>query len=510
MKWFCLIFLCALNLAECYKILVVFPAAAPSHFILGNALGRGLAIAGHEVTVLSPFQDKNPPKNYREVVLTGFIEEKSEAMPFSVFDMEHMHPWLSVYLMNHFGTVAVNKTFEHPNFKKLLNEKFDLIIIEQFKNEAMKVLSCHFNAPLVMFSTIGANVWVNTDTANPSPPSYVPDLFLSYSSKMNLWQRTFNSLTKLFQVLNNNLVFFPSQRKFVQQYFPKCADYEFNNVSLYLLNSHESTSEPVPLVPSMINIGGFHINPPKELPKDLKEYLDNAKDGVIYFSMGSNIPFSQVKPEIKDTLIKVLGKLKQKVLWKYDEDTLHGKPDNVKLGKWFPQSDILAHPNVKLFITHGGLLSTLETIYHGVPVLTLPVFADQKLNAARMETLGYGVKLTFSALTEEDLTEALNKLLNDPKYRENAKLRSKLFHDRPIKPMDEMVYWVEYIVRHKGAPHLQVAGKHLPWYQYLLLDVVLLVLLIVTAPIALLYIICKKMCCSGGDKKKQKKKSKKE
>ncbi|CAH1102049.1 unnamed protein product [Psylliodes chrysocephalus] len=505
MKWFALIFLCAVSWVQCYKILVLFPATSPSHFILGNALGRGLAKAGHEVTVLSPFQDKNPPKNYREAVLTGLLEQNDKVTPVNLFDMENMHPWLSIYVMNFLGNDVVNKTFEHVNFKKLLNEKFDLIIMEQFKFDAMKALSCHFNVPLIMVSTIGANVWVNVDTANPSPPSYIPDVFLSYSSKMNLWQRTFNSLTILVQILNNNLIFYPAQRKFVQKYLPKCADYDFNNVSFYLLNTHESISESVPQVPSAINVGGFHINPPKELPKDLKKYLDNADDGVIYFSMGSNIQLSKVKPEIRDTLTKVLRKLKQRVLWKYDEDTLHRKPDNVKLGKWFPQSDILAHPNVKLFITHGGLLSTLETIYHGVPVLALPVFGDQKLNAAKMETLGYGVKLSFSAITEEDLTEALNKILNDPKYRENAKMRSKLFHDRPIKPMDEILYWVEYIVRHKGAPHLQIAGKNLPWYQYLLLDVVLLVVLFVTIPIILLYIICKKLCCSGNEKKKQKK-----
>ncbi|CAH1102050.1 unnamed protein product [Psylliodes chrysocephalus] len=501
---FALIFLCAVSWVECYKILVVFSAASPSHFMLCNALGRGLAKAGHEVTVLSPFRDKNPPKNYREVVLTGFVENKEKVMPLNFFELENMHPWLSIYSMMSVSN-TVNETFEHPNFKKLLNEKFDLIIMEQFVFESLKALSCHFNVPLIMFSIVGANLWSNIDTANPSPPSYIPDLGLSYSSKMNLWERTFNSLTVLINIFNNYLYYYPTQRKFVQKYLPKCANYDFNNVSFYLMNSHESTSEPVPMVPNMINIGGFHINPPKELPKDLKEYLDNAKDGVIYFSMGSNIQFSKVKPEIRDTLTKTLGKLKQKVLWKCDEDTLHGKPDNVKLGKWFPQSDILAHPNVKLFITHGGLLSTFETIYHGVPVLTLPVFGDQKLNAARMETLGYGIKLTFSAITEPDLTEALNKLLNDPKYRENAKMRSKLFHDRPIKPMDEMIYWVEYIARYNGAPHLQVAGKHLPWYQYLLLDVVLLVVLIVTIPIVLLYIICKKLCCSGNEKKKQKK-----
>ena len=63
--------------AQCAKILGVFPMAAPSHYILGNNLMRGLAEKGHDVTVISPFTEKNPPKNgsYRDIVLKGFKEE---------------------------------------------------------------------------------------------------------------------------------------------------------------------------------------------------------------------------------------------------------------------------------------------------------------------------------------------------------------------------------------------------------------------------------------------------
>lgn len=77
-------------------------------------------------------------------------------------------------------------------------------------------------------------------------------------------------------------------------------------------------------------------------------------------------------------------------------------------------SSISAHPNTKLFITHGGLLSTIETIYHGVPVLAFPIFGDQKMNAARAQTDGYGLSLSFSEITEEGISDALNKLLNYP------------------------------------------------------------------------------------------------
>lgn len=58
---------------EMYKILGVFPVDSPSHYILGSTLMKALAEKGHEVTIIAPFTEKNPPKRYREIKLTGII-----------------------------------------------------------------------------------------------------------------------------------------------------------------------------------------------------------------------------------------------------------------------------------------------------------------------------------------------------------------------------------------------------------------------------------------------------
>uniref|UniRef100_A0A6P7GJF9 UDP-glucuronosyltransferase-like n=1 Tax=Diabrotica virgifera virgifera TaxID=50390 RepID=A0A6P7GJF9_DIAVI len=165
---------------------------------------------------------------------------------------------------------------------------------------------------------------------------------------------------------------------------------------------------------------------------------------------------------------------------------------------------ILAHPNLKLFITHGGLLSILETVYHGVPILVLPIFADQKVNAAKAQQAGYGLRLPFLEITEEKLTNALHEVLTNPKYRENAKFRSSLFHDRPMKPLDLAVYWTEFVIRHKGAHHLRVAALDLRWYQYLLVDVIAVVTIIIFSVFTILYLLCVKLCCSKRNKKTKK------
>lgn len=64
----------------------------------------------------------------------------------------------------------------------------------------------------------------------------------------------------------------------------------------------------------------------------------------------------------------------------------------------------------------------------------------------------------------------------------NAKFASEIFKDRPLSPTEKVVYWMEYVIRHKGAPHLKSHAINLTWYQYYLLDVitVILVCIIVT------------------------------
>jgi glucuronosyltransferase len=74
-----------------------------------------------------------------------------------------------------------------------------------------------------------------------------------------------------------------------------------------------------------------------------------------------------------------------------------------------------AHPNVKLFLTHGGLLSIQEAIYRGVPVVGIPILGDQKHNVNRAVSFGFGVKLDFVNISTESVTWALKEGLENPR-----------------------------------------------------------------------------------------------
>lgn len=69
--------------------------------------------------------------------------------------------------------------------------------------------------------------------------------------------------------------------------------------------------------------------------------MDDAKDGVIYFSLGSNFKSSLLAKNKLDALLNTFSKLKQRILFKWETEILPGKPDNMMIAKWLPQDDIL-------------------------------------------------------------------------------------------------------------------------------------------------------------------------
>lgn len=335
-----------------------------------------------------------------------------------LFDMNKLPVFLTTLQLGGLGLQMVDGTLQHEVIQTLLksNEKFDAVILEQFINDGLKSIAYQLGAEPILFSTVSPGSWTNHLVGNPDIPSYIPQVYLASPIHKNFWLRTKNFLAYVFQKLYDYLYFYPRQNQIVQKYFPNHPHlYDLmHNVSLILLNSHAAYSGTVPLLPNMIEIGGFHVQSPKKLPDDLQKILDNAKNGVIYFSMGTLLNSKDFSPTIKSDILNSFSKLKQTILWKYEEN-LPEAPKNVIIRKWFPQSDLLAHPNVKLFITHGGLLSTIESLHRGVPIVGIPVYGDQKLNMGNAVSRGYGVTVDFRELSEETLSKALKEVLENPK-----------------------------------------------------------------------------------------------
>ncbi|XP_075147152.1 UDP-glucosyltransferase 2-like [Haematobia irritans] len=460
------------------KILSVFPFPGPSQYIFISPLLKALAERGHEVTSVSTFPQTKPLKNFRDVavmenshVLEDILGEANAGKSLSFFE--------EITAFANIGKTLMPNVFTNKEFKKIMEtEKFDLLIVEILGTEAFLGLGEYFKVPIIGVSTFGTANFIDYLVGNPLPVSYIPHMSLSYGNHMTLKERTINVLTEILDRLCFNYIVLPEQENLYRKYFPRAQlslDEARKNVSLVLLNDHFTLRAPRPYVPNMIEVGGLHIKQkPDALSEDLQEYLDNAKDGAIYFSMGSNLKSKDLPEETLKTILKTFRGLKMKILWKFETDDLPNKPYNVLIRKWFNQPSILAHPNVKLFITHGGYLSTTETIFHGKPILGIPVIGDQHMNVKNAVKSGYALALALKDVTEDNFKLSIEELWNNPKYTVTAKRLSKRFRDQPLTPLETALYWVEYVLSHDGAPHMRNAGQYLTFVEYHNLDVLLL------------------------------------
>ncbi|XP_073820293.1 UDP-glycosyltransferase UGT5-like [Musca autumnalis] len=500
------------EITQAAKILSIFPYSGPSQYIFISPLLKALAEKGHEVTSISTFPQKQPLKNFRDVPVMENSNSFDEIMTETTSSEGKTKSFFQEYVeFTALGVDISSNVLENSEVKKLFqNEKFDLLIIEVMSTESLLGLGEYLQAPMIAVSTFGTISFIDYLSGNPSPPSYLPHISLPYDNHMSLWERTVNVLAYLLDDLCLNYLILPRQEAVYKKYFPNAKlslDEARKNVSLVLLNDHFTLRAPRPYVPNMIEVGGLHIKQnPEPLEEDLQKFLDTSPEGVIYFSMGSNVKSKDLPPETLKAIIETFEELKIKILWKFELEELPNKPDNVIIRKWFNQPGILSHPNVKLFISHGGYLSTTETIFYGKPILGIPVMGDQFMNVKNAVRAGFALQLDLKSLTKELFKEKIQELWSNPRYTNAVRTLSKRFKDQPLTPLETAIYWVEYVLRHEGAPHIRNAGQDLSFIQYHNIDVYFIltgcIVVVLSLFIGLLCVVKRIVCGSRKQSRK--------
>ncbi|XP_074085414.1 UDP-glucuronosyltransferase 2A2-like isoform X4 [Macrotis lagotis] len=339
----------------------------------------------------------------------------------------------------------------------------------------------------------------------PAPVSYVPAALSELTDQMPFGERI------------KNMISYPLQDYIFQSYWgewdlyyskilgrPTTLCETMGKAEMWLIRTYWDFEFPRPYLPNFEFVGGLHCKPAKPLPKEMETFVQSSGDhGIVVFSLGSMV--KNLTDEKSNLIAAALAQIPQKVLWRYKGKKPATLGPNTRTYDWIPQNDLLGHPKTKAFITHGGTNGIYEAIYHGIPMIGVPMFADQPDNIAHMKAKGAAVEVDFNAMTTEDMLNALKTVINNPSYKENAMRLSRIHHDQPVKPLDRAVFWIEFVMRHKGAKHLRPAAHDLTWYQYHSLDVIGFLLACV-ATVVFIVTKCCLFCCRklGKTGKKQK------
>ncbi|XP_059525730.1 UDP-glucuronosyltransferase 2A1-like isoform X2 [Myotis daubentonii] len=341
----------------------------------------------------------------------------------------------------------------------------------------------------------------------PYPPSYVPAVLSELTDQMSFTDRIRNFISYHLQ----DYIFDTLWKEWDSYYSealgrPTTLCETMGKAEIWLMRTYWDFEFPRPYLPNFEFVGGLHCKPAKPLPKEMEEFVQSSGEhGVVVFSLGSMV--KNLTEEKANLIASALAQIPQKVLWRYKGKKPATLGANTRLYDWIPQNDLLGHPKAKAFITHGGTNGIYEGIYHGVPMVGVPMFADQYDNIAHMKAKGAAVEVNMITMTSTDLRDALKTVINEPSYKENAMRLSSIHHDQPIKPLDRAVFWIEFVMRHKGAKHLRPAAHNLTWVQYHSLDVIGFLLACVATAIFLVtkccLFSCQKFGRTGNKKKRE-------
>ena len=449
------------NIAEAavkagHKAYFAFSTSAPASYIEG-AKAMGIEVIFFKSDVEFIFGSESLAKILHEAFVA---EDQAKIAEFlqTYADFENDHAYS---MLNDQDFIArVNKT----KFDMVMLNMWDLLI-------QSAILPLKLSLPYIQVCSAFAPWGLRV----PALPSFVPTFHCGdCTDQMSFTQRLRNSYRHFMEIVYDPV---PADfKKAWPQHFPNAPapsrNEILNGAALVINNIDPVLSYPLPTMPNVILAGGLSLRPVKALNTEMVQYLNSSNKDIILLSFGSSLTYLQ--DVYLNKLIGAFTKLQQfRFIMKYNGDSSRF-PQNVRISKWLPQNELLAHPKTRLFITHCGNNGQMEALYHGVPMVVVPLFVDQQSNSRRVEHHGYGRRFDLASDSENTLVELILEVMRNETYRLNIQRASKIFRDRPMSAPDKAVFWINHVIKY-GSKHLRSYGQDMPLYQFWMIDILLFV-----------------------------------
>jgi UDP:flavonoid glycosyltransferase YjiC (YdhE family) len=255
-----------------------------------------------------------------------------------------------------------------------------------------------------------------------------------------------------------------------------------------------------PMLPSTVQVGPVISNEDmvaqiSDNDVSLKQWLD-IDQPVLYIAFGS---LAAVKEWHIKTLfagastikgVRVLVGLREQIQKQLNFNTSM-VPHQYRIESWVNQKMVLAHKNVKVFLSHGGYMSISEAMFSHTPMLVLPFFGDQPGNAVRLFESGAGLTLDPESFTADEVSQKLQQLLNDKKYVQNMKRlhRIAMYNGGAKKAADAIELDMDV-----GVEHLATITDQFSWIEINDYDIKGVLLIIVSSIVWTIFniVICRR------------------
>ncbi|XP_022102115.1 UDP-glucuronosyltransferase 2B7-like [Acanthaster planci] len=513
---------------EKYNFLYLVSIIGNSHYFNLVESGRALARQGHHVVSL--MSSSNPTSHwqkdadllsvvvfnssYTEQNKTSIYGDATKAMLTGQMNFFGYEWFLEKDFRDRFKVVAdmwlqeCDDLFsDSATMKRLQEERFDMLVGDDCI-PCVPMLAQALDIPFVLESnTFAVPTKHSAWTGLPINPSYIPERVMQLTDRMTFLQRLKNVLGHYYQTIVHfhlGVASFVGYDKLKVKYNikPEVSTLEsYKQALLYFMHGSFGLEFPRPLQPNikyvLYNAGS---NPNQAMDEEVAKFLDTAPDGVVLFSLGSNLRILGKEGRI---FADAFASLPFRVLWQSNTN-LTGLQlgNNTMVARWLPMIKVMEHVNVRAYVSHAASFSTNEAMWTGLPMVGIPFYEDQMDFMVRVEARGAGLTLDINGLTSETLSRAIRRVMTEPGFPKNAERVSKIMRDlqNTERPVDNVARWILHVTKF-GGNHLRPTVMDLNFVQRNLLDVYLFIGLVLASVIminvSVCYICCRCMCRSG-------------
>ena len=458
---------------------LIIPMAHTSHAYPMINIGKALKEKyNHTVAVVLPdYLVDNPflKNNYTDVI----VSEK-----LSTFNFKKITDELFVRIANgerpiwkvmtEFSRFCYYLLEDNKLIEELKKRKFDIaIVMASALGDCLNFIAYKLSIPFIhsgpFYEPIGSSI--------PYNPSVTPDFpFSVFGESMTFFQRVQNHFMHYVKPLAFNLLYIGED--FSTKYVPEKPYISMKDLrkqcQLTLCDTDVLIDYPRPTMPNVVFVGGLNTSPAKPLTKEFQDLMDAAVNGVVIVSFGS--VFQHFPQERLNKMFDAMKQIKD-LTFVMRFGTEKSEDGNIIKRPWLPQNDLLGHKNTKAFITHCGHSSVYEALYHGIPMIGVPVYGDQFHDAEIMKNKNYGLYIPLLKLETVQFVNIISEVVNNPTYKNNITKASIVYRSRPETPSERAAFWVDHVMKY-GGDYMQNKGSSLPWYIYFGLDVYLFLLIV--------------------------------
>ncbi|KAI6234209.1 UDP-glucuronosyltransferase [Aphelenchoides fujianensis] len=225
----------------------------------------------------------------------------------------------------------------------------------------------------------------------------------------------------------------------------------FRGAAMIVTDYYTRWTYPIPETTKCKNMA-TNCKVAKPLPADLLQFVeDPLSKGTIYIAFGTAVKWEFAPPHVLDAFFAAIDRLAAdyRVVFAYNGPA-RNVSCNVKLMQWAPQFDILAHERTRVYVTHGGLKSTKEAVCARVPVVYMPLYAEQTYNSHMSVRMQFALPLNKFTVNAREIEAAVREMAENGRYKQKIVHAREMAADRPVSAAEEVLHGVRRAIASRG------------------------------------------------------------